>query len=107
MSFLPCRVAGLSLRDRVSTSNIRREIRVELLLLHVERNQLRWFGHRVRFLLDVSLRRCFRYVHPGRDRGHAGDIKLLGWFGNVSVSPRRSWWTWPERRTSGSGLDNE
>jgi len=43
MSFL-CRVAGLSLRDRVRRSDIRRELGVEPLFLHVGRSQLRWFG---------------------------------------------------------------
>ncbi|KAK0148818.1 Calmodulin-regulated spectrin-associated protein 3 [Merluccius polli] len=36
------RVAGLILRDRVRSSDIRRELRVEPLLLCVERSQLRW-----------------------------------------------------------------
>jgi len=47
MSFLR-RVAGLSLRDRVRSSDIRRELGVESLLLRVERSQLRWFGHLIR-----------------------------------------------------------
>ena len=34
MSFL-CRVAGLSLRDRGRSSDIQRELRVELLILHL------------------------------------------------------------------------
>ena len=41
MSFLR-RVAGLSLRDRVRSSVIREELGVDLLLLRVERNQMRW-----------------------------------------------------------------
>ncbi|CAI5677887.1 unnamed protein product [Oreochromis niloticus] len=44
MSFLR-RVAGLSLRDRLRSSAIWEGLRVEPLLLHIERNQLRWFGH--------------------------------------------------------------
>ena len=47
MSFLR-RVAGLSLRDKVRSSDIRRELGVEPLLLRVERSQLRWFGHLTR-----------------------------------------------------------
>ncbi|XP_075957732.1 E3 ubiquitin-protein ligase CBL-B-B isoform X1 [Anarhichas minor] len=43
MSFLR-RVAGLSLRDRVRSSVIRRDLGVEPLLLRAERSQLRWFG---------------------------------------------------------------
>ena len=47
MSFLR-RVAGLSLRDRVRSSAIREDLRVEPLLLRVERSQMRWLGHLVR-----------------------------------------------------------
>ncbi|KAK3544536.1 hypothetical protein QTP86_015589 [Hemibagrus guttatus] len=44
MSFL-CRMAGRSLRDRVRSSVTQEELRVEPLLLHIERGQLRWLGH--------------------------------------------------------------
>ncbi|KAK3520218.1 hypothetical protein QTP70_019360 [Hemibagrus guttatus] len=44
MSFLH-RVAGCSLRDRVRSFVTREELGVELLLLHIERGQLRWLGH--------------------------------------------------------------
>ncbi|KAK3517849.1 hypothetical protein QTP70_020994 [Hemibagrus guttatus] len=44
MSFLR-RVAGHSLRDTVRSSVTREELGVELLLLHIERGQLRWLGH--------------------------------------------------------------
>ena len=47
MSFLR-RVAGFSLRDKVRSSDIQRELGVEPLLLRVERSQLRWFGHLIR-----------------------------------------------------------
>ena len=49
MGFLH-RVAGLSLRDRVRSSVIRERLKVEPLLLRIERNQLRWFRHLVRML---------------------------------------------------------
>jgi len=39
---------GLSLRDRVPSSDIRREFGVEPLLLRIERSQLWWFGHLIR-----------------------------------------------------------
>jgi len=42
MGFLQ-RLAGLSLRDRVRSSAIWRELGVEPLLLHIRRSQLRWF----------------------------------------------------------------
>ncbi|KAK3555124.1 hypothetical protein QTP86_010013 [Hemibagrus guttatus] len=44
MSFLH-RVAGRSLRDRVRSFVTQEELRVEPLLLHIERGQLRWLGH--------------------------------------------------------------
>ena len=47
MSFL-CTVAGLSIRDRVRSLNIREEFREEQLLLHVERSQLSLFGYLVK-----------------------------------------------------------
>ena len=47
MSFLR-RQAGLILKDGESSSDIWRELREEPLLLHLERNQLRWFGHQIR-----------------------------------------------------------
>ena len=46
MGFLR-RVAGISLRDRVRSSITRERLGVEPLLLHLERSQLRWFGHLV------------------------------------------------------------
>ncbi|TWW77709.1 hypothetical protein D4764_12G0010990 [Takifugu flavidus] len=47
MSFLQ-RVAGLSLRDKVRSSDIREGLGVEPLLLHIERSQLGWLGHLAR-----------------------------------------------------------
>ena len=41
------RVAGLTLRDGVR-STIREDLKVDSLLLLVERSQLRWFGHLIR-----------------------------------------------------------
>ncbi len=44
ISFLH-RVAGRFLRDRVRSSITQEELRVEPLLLDIERSQLRWLGH--------------------------------------------------------------
>ena len=44
MSFL-CRVAVYTLLDRVRSSVIREELKVDLLLLCTEKNLLRWFRH--------------------------------------------------------------
>ena len=94
MSFLR-RVAGLSLRDRVRSSVIRERLRVEPLLLHIERSQLRWFIW-LGCPPDASLERCFGHVQLGEDHGEdpgpAGEIISLGWPGNASGFSQRSWW---------------
>ena len=41
-------MAGLSLRDKVRSSDIRRELGVEPLLLRIGRSQLGWFEHLTR-----------------------------------------------------------
>ena len=65
MSFLR-RVAGLSLRDRVRSSAIREGLRVEPLLLHIERSQLRWFGHLTRMPPGRLPGKVFRACPAGR-----------------------------------------
>ncbi|TWW62415.1 hypothetical protein D4764_04G0010620 [Takifugu flavidus] len=77
MSFLH-RVAGLSLRDRVRSSAIWEELRVELLLLRVERSQMRWLGHLVRMppgrLPGEAFRACPSVRRPpGRPGTHWRD----------------------------------
>uniref|UniRef100_A0A669BJZ3 Reverse transcriptase domain-containing protein n=1 Tax=Oreochromis niloticus TaxID=8128 RepID=A0A669BJZ3_ORENI len=84
MSFLR-RVAGLSLRDRVRSLAIREGLRVEPLLLHIERSQLRWFGHLTRMppgrLLGEVFRACPTGRRPrGRPRTRWRDyISRLAW----------------------------
>ncbi len=92
MSFLR-RVAGRSLRDRVRSSVTREELKVEPLLLDIERSQLRWLGH----LFWVP-----PWCLPGAFRGASHREETLGktqdmleglspdWPGNALVSPRRS-----------------
>uniref|UniRef100_A0A672GTN4 Reverse transcriptase domain-containing protein n=4 Tax=Salarias fasciatus TaxID=181472 RepID=A0A672GTN4_SALFA len=65
MSFLR-RVAGRSLRDRVRSSVTREELGVEPLLLHIERNQLRWLGHLFRMPPGRLPREVFRACPTGR-----------------------------------------
>ncbi|XP_054592057.2 LINE-1 retrotransposable element ORF2 protein [Nothobranchius furzeri] len=65
MSFLR-RVAGLSLRDRVRSSDIREGLGVEPLLLRIERSQLRWFGHLVRMPPGRLPGEVFRACPAGR-----------------------------------------
>lgn len=62
MSFLRW-VAGLSLRDRVRGSDIQQGFRVEMLLLHIKRNQLRgpdiWSGCNLSYFLCLSIFNIF------------------------------------------------
>ncbi|TWW78199.1 hypothetical protein D4764_11G0003200 [Takifugu flavidus] len=84
MSFLR-RVAGLSLRDRVRSSAIREELRVESLLLRVERSQMRWLGHLVRMPPGRLPGEVFRACPsgrrpPGRPRTRWRDyVSRLAW----------------------------
>ncbi|KAK3557454.1 hypothetical protein QTP70_027739, partial [Hemibagrus guttatus] len=84
MSFLR-RVAGRSLRDRVRSSVIQEELGVELLLLHIERGQLRWLGHLFRMppgrLPGEVFRACPTGKRPrGRPRTHWRDyVSRLAW----------------------------
>ncbi|KAK3540973.1 hypothetical protein QTP86_007687 [Hemibagrus guttatus] len=84
MSFL-CRVAGRSLRDRVRSSVTREELRVEPLLLHIERGQLRWLGHLFRMppgrLPGEVFRACPTGKRPrGRPRTRWSDyVSRLAW----------------------------
>ncbi len=65
MSFLH-RVAGHSLRDRVKSSVTREELRLEPLLLDIERSQLRWLGHLFRMPPGRLPGEVFRACPTGR-----------------------------------------
>ncbi|KAK3530440.1 hypothetical protein QTP86_024352 [Hemibagrus guttatus] len=84
MSFLH-RVAGRSLRDRVRSSVTWEELRVEPLLLHIERGQLRWLGHLFRMppgrLPGEVFRACLTGKRPwGRPRTRWRDyVSQLAW----------------------------
>ncbi len=94
MSFLR-RVAGRTLRDRVRSSVTREELGVEPLLLHIERNQLRWLGHLFQMspgrLPGEVLRAFPTGRRPREDPGHAGGTMSLSLPGNALGFPRRSW----------------
>ncbi|CAF1534892.1 unnamed protein product [Adineta ricciae] len=42
------RISGLTIRDKIRSTNIRESLQVEPLLQHIERSQLRWLGHVIR-----------------------------------------------------------
>ena len=73
MSFL-WRVTRFNLRNRLR-SLVMMEPRVELLLLHLKRSQLRWFGHLVRTF------QCPLDGHPKEDSRLDRKIISLDWLG--------------------------
>ena len=92
MGFLR-RVAGLSLRDGVRSSVIWERVKVELLLLCIER--LRWFRHLVRMppgcLPGEMFQACPTRRRPrGRPRTCWRDY--ISWPESASVFSQRSWW---------------
>ncbi|KAK3540137.1 hypothetical protein QTP70_026880 [Hemibagrus guttatus] len=84
MSFLR-RVVGRSLRDRVRSSVTWKELGVEVLLLHIERGQLRWLGHLFRMppgrIPGEVFRACPTGKRPrGRPRTRWRDyVSRLAW----------------------------
>lgn len=85
--------------------DIEKSLKVELLLLCIERSQLRWFGH----LLRMPPRRhpvdvfwaCPTGKRPQVYPEHARGIISLGWCENALRSPKMSWRKWPGKRTYG------
>ena len=55
-------LSGNSLRDRVRSWVIQEGLRVEMLILHIEKNQMRWFGHLVRVMPALE---GFKHVQLG------------------------------------------
>ncbi|TWW71602.1 hypothetical protein D4764_16G0000990, partial [Takifugu flavidus] len=79
-SFLPSPMV-MSFGDRVRSSAIREELGVELLLLCVERSQMRWLGHLVRMPPGEVFRACPSGRRPpGRPRTRWRDyVSRLAW----------------------------
>lgn len=80
MSFLQ-RVAELSLCHSAKSSDIRVELKAELLLVCVERSQLRWLGN-----LNLARKPPIRFYGDGfwafpgeKDRGPTGKTISIGW----------------------------
>lgn len=92
-SFL-CLIAGLSLRDQARSSDIQRELAVELLLLPVERSRLRLFRHRIRmppgfFPVEILGHDQLSGDLWQRQKLAGGNVYLIRPL-NTSESPRRS-----------------
>ena len=48
------RVSGLTLLDKVMSADIRESLNIEMLLLRLERSQLRWYGHATRVFQETT-----------------------------------------------------
>lgn len=71
---------------------IQKGLRVQPLLLHIERSQLRWLGV-IRMPPNCGVHYVLPGESPGADTGHAGGM-FLGLLGNTLVFPQMSWRRW-------------
>lgn len=87
------RVSGLTLKDRVSNSDIWKELEgVEPPLPHVKRSQWRWFGYLIRMSLGhIPLEGMSKL---GGDKEHADGNTYPIRPGDALGSPRTSWRMW-------------
>lgn len=75
-----CRVAGLSLRDRVWIFDILREFLLDALLLHVKKSQLMLFGHLFRICPPLAnFGHIWLGASPGADPEHKDYESYLLW----------------------------
>ena len=51
------RISGLTLLDKVKSADIRESLNIELLLLRLERSQLRWYGHVTRICQETTAKK--------------------------------------------------
>lgn len=99
-----CRVAGASLRERVRSSVIQE--RLGPLLLSIERNQWKWFGHLVRMPPGHLPREVSWLVQLGEDLREGpeagGEILPPLWPAIAWGCPGQSWPVWPRKTKSGA-----
>ena len=65
MGFLR-RISGLTLLDKVKSADIRESLNIELLLLRIERSQLRWYGHVTRMPQERTVTKLLCSTPVGR-----------------------------------------
>ena len=65
MGFLQ-KVRGLSLLDKVKSSNIRQSLNIEPLLLRIERSQLRWYGHVTQMSHEQTAKQLMNALPSGK-----------------------------------------
>jgi exonuclease III len=64
------RISGLTLLDRVRSSDIRENLQVSPLLLWIERSQLKWLGHLIRMPPERLVKQVYEAIPTGkRPRG--------------------------------------
>ena len=59
MRFLQ-RIEGVTLFNKVRSSEVRKSLKIEPLHLRIERSQLRWFGHVSRMPLERLIRKIYK-----------------------------------------------
>ena len=63
------RIEGVTLFNKVRSSEIRKSLNIEPLLLRIKRSQLRWFGHvRERLRKDLSPNKLYLPKQMGEDQ---------------------------------------
>ena len=72
----PLLSVGVSLFNKVRSSEIRKSLNIDPLLLRIERSQLSWFGHVSRMPQERLPKRALLAKANGRD--HSDDLELDG-----------------------------
>ena len=70
------RIEGVTLFNKVRSSEIRKSLNIELLLLRIERSQLRWFGHVSRMPQENFPNKLYLPKQMGEDQ--SDDLELDG-----------------------------
>ena len=65
MSFLR-KVRGLSLLDKIKTTDIRQSLNIEPLVLRIERSQSRWYGHVTRMSHERTAKQLMNALPSGK-----------------------------------------
>ena len=71
------KIEGVTLFNKVHSSEIQKSLNIEPLLLRIERSQLRWFGHVSRMPQErLPKQALLAYKQMGKDQ--LGDLELDG-----------------------------
>ena len=93
------RIEGVTLFNKVRSSEIRKSLNIEPLLLRIKRSQLRWFGHvRERLKKDLSPNKLYLPKQMGEDQLDGieldGPITLRILNGTALDFTQAKWWRW-------------